>query len=473
MVWRSGRAANCRRVLALKDRGRLRTIRMPERHEQSAVAMRLDEPAATRPWYLGATPSATLRWLIRLRWATAAIEGTLLAIVWGIPSLDLPLDHMALILLVAAVNNIAVARRLSHGHAVPSPAAAAGLAVEVLLLTGLLELTGGPLNPFTVVYAIQVTLAALTLGAWWASFVGGVGTIAYGVLLYWHTRELVPGHHRLNDVPTHLFTLWIAGAVTAELVAYFIVRASDALRRREQELDVMRLQAARSERLVSLTTLTAGAAHELSTPLATIAVAARELEHAASARGTVPDLAEDARLIRREVDRCQAILDQMSGRAGGTATDDMDVVDLPVVFAEIRRRLAPDQLRRFEVHLPAPFRVVVLPQMGLTQAIHSLVKNAFDASADNDVPVTVSVVHELDRLCVTVRDRGAGMTSDASLRAGEPFFTTKQPGRGLGLGLFLTRVFAERLGGTLTLQSADGTTAILELPQPSAHIGVP
>ena len=444
---------------------------MSELHAQSAAAMRLDEPGAPRPWYLAATPLATLPWLIRLRWATAAIEALLLAIAWGIPSLDLPLDHLALLLLVAIVNNIAVARRLSRGRAVPRLTAVAGLVVEVLLLTGLLELTGGPLNPFGVVYAIQITLAAVTLGALWASVVGTVAACSYGVLIYWHTRELVPGHHRLNDVPTHLFTLWISAAVTAELVAYFVVRASDALRRREEELDAMRLRAARTERLVSLTTLTAGAAHELSTPLATIALAARELEHAADARGTVPDLADDARLIRSEVDRCQLILDQMSGRAGGAAADDVAVVDLNVLFTEIRRRLPRDHVNRLEVHLPAKPSSVVLPRTGFTQAVHSLVKNAFDASGHAVLPVTVTVTRESDKVRVTVHDLGTGLTPDAARRAGEPFFTTKEPGRGLGLGLFLARVFAERFGGTLTLQSADGTTAILELPQPSAAVG--
>src|SRR5439155_5090388 len=128
---------------------------------------------------------------------------------------------------------------------------------------------------------------------------------------------------------THLFTIWIAGTVTAELVAYFVGRASEALRRREDALEVMRLRAARSERLVSLTTLAAGAAHELSTPLATIALTSRELQHALEARDNDAPLTEDARLIRSEVDRCQAILDQMSGRAGGATADEPEVVVIP------------------------------------------------------------------------------------------------------------------------------------------------
>ena len=92
-------------------------------------------------------------------------------------------------------------------------------------------------------------------------------------------------HHRLNDFPTHLFTMWIAVAATAELIAYFVLQASNALARRERELEEMRRQAARTARVMSMTTLAAGAAHELSTPLATIALASKELERSASAQG--------------------------------------------------------------------------------------------------------------------------------------------------------------------------------------------
>src|SRR5262249_1512560 len=124
-------------------------------------------------------------------------------------------------------------------------------------------------------------------------------------------------------------------------------------------------RAARSERLVALTTLAAGAAHELSTPLATIALASRELQHALDARRSDPDLAEDAQLIRREVDRCQAILDQMSGRAGGTAADEPELVALPELLAEVRSRFSSDDAGRLIVNTPLTIPPILLPRAGL------------------------------------------------------------------------------------------------------------
>ena len=422
-------------------------------------------PAGNRSWYLSATPLATVPWLIGLRLATAAIEALIVVIVWTFAGADLPLDHLWILLTVGAAANVAIAMLLSAGRRVPRAFAAAVLAVEIVLLTGLLELTGGPWNPFSVVYLVQITVAVLTLGKVWGSLLGGLAVACYAILTYWHARELVPGHHRINDFPTHLFTMWISAAVTAELIAYFVVKVSDALTERERQLQAMRVRAARTERLVSLTTLAAGAAHELSTPLATIALAARELEHALTTRGTVPDLAEDVQLIRGEVDRCRTILDQMSGRAGGIAADDPELVDTAMAIAEVRDRLPPEQATRLQVRLPEALQPLWIAQGGFVQAILSLVKNAFDATDDDTLPVVVEVHEDGGLLRVTVQDRGRGLTAEAAERAGDPFYTTKEPGRGLGLGLFLARVFAERSGGALTLHSDNGTTAVLELPR--------
>ena len=99
----------------------------------------------------------------------------------------------------------------------------------------------------------------------------------------------------------------------------------------------------------------------------------------------------------------------------------------------------------------------------MIQAISSLLKNAFDASAPTDVVVLRFDVRGA-MVRIQVRDRGPGMSAETKRRAGEPFFTTKEPGHGLGLGLFLVRTFAERSGGTLEFDDVGGTTAILELP---------
>ncbi|MEP7116117.1 MAG: ATP-binding protein [Acidobacteriota bacterium] len=416
------------------------------------------EPAAVRPWYLNATRLAALPWLIRLRVATAVIDLVAVLAVLLLPNADIPLRHAVVFIALSGTANAALALALSRQRSLPAAAVGVSLLLDVALLTELLDLTGGPFNPFAVVYVAHIALAAATAGRGTAWLVGLAATSAYATLLYWHTLEGVSVHHRINDFPTHLFTMWVSLGAMVELAAYFAVQASNAL-------EAMRERAARSERVISLTTLAAGAAHELSTPLATIAITAREMERAVSQLAERDDLADDARLIRTEVDRCRHILDQMSGRAGGGAAELPEPLDVRAILDEVQQALPTEQRARVRVEAGTPLPRVHAPRAAFRQTISSLLSNAIDASAaPAPVVVTAEEVAVPRAVRVVVRDRGPGMTPDLLARAGEPFFTTKDAGRGLGLGLFLARVFAERCGGSLTIDSTAGTAVALELP---------
>jgi two-component system sensor histidine kinase RegB len=273
--------------------------------------------------------------------------------------------------------------------------------------------------------------------------------------------------------------MWFAFALTATLTAAFVVRLTAAIQRRDREIEAIREHAARSERLAALTTLAAGAAHELGTPLATIAVAAGELERAVSRLPPAHSapLIDDAKLIRGQLDRCRQILDQMTAAAGEVTGEAPVPIPLRALLAEVRAELAPLDADRLRVHLGVDGGVVV-PHRALARAITNLVRNAFDASTAGSA-VDVEIESDERRLLrVTVTDRGHGMAADVLERATEPFFTTKAAGRGMGMGLFLARALVEQLGGRLLLSSVPGggTTAILELPaevggQGVGHVG--
>lgn len=124
----------------------------------------------------------------------------------------------------------------------------------------------------------------------------GVSTIGFGGLAVDHLQAGSAEHHRLNDFPTHLFTMWLAAAALTESVAHYVSRAQSVLAQRQTLLDEARDRAARGEPLASLTTLAAGAAHELSTPLATIAVTARELERSLTGCGSIATALESITL---------------------------------------------------------------------------------------------------------------------------------------------------------------------------------
>jgi two-component system sensor histidine kinase RegB len=396
-----------------------------------------------------------------VRAITCAALWSVLTAVAVLPGIDLPLRRIWPLILAAAICRTGriVSTRLPS---VERTFAGLSLCADALLLTGLLDITGGPFNPFIVLYVVFVWLAAADLSRAWAGAVAVIALTASSWLVMDHLQHLGAEHHRLNDFPTHLFTMWLSGVAVAELVVHYVSLANRAIAERQREADEAKARALRSEHVASLMTLAAGAAHELSTPLGTIALAARELERAAGRQPGSAAFKEDARLIRTEVDRCQIILERMSGRAGSGVPEVRPLVP-PDELARLAAAALTDAHRhRLDVQLAeGSSSLVAVPEAA--GAISSLLKNAFDASAD-DSRVVLRIVPNGSTLHIEVRDRGCGMSPEVMRRAGEPFFTTKKAGRGLGLGVFLARTFAERTGGMLWFEQDGGTVAILELP---------
>ena len=153
----------------------------------------------------------------------------------------------------------------------------------------------------------------------------------------------------------------------------------------------------------------------------------------------------------------------MSGRAVATSASDSKVL-LSRLIADLRYRLGDSLAERLDVSVPQNVQSIDVPAEPLRQAVIALLRNAFDAS-DPDQRVMMRI-EGTNGLRLEVIDHGRGMNDAERARAGEPFFTTKPAGAGLGLGLFLVRAFADQMGGTFSLRSipGTGTSAILELP---------
>ena len=135
--------------------------------------------------------------------------------------------------LAAAICRTVVARGIApraHGAAI---LAGLSLVADAALLTGLLDITGGPFNPFIVMYAAYIWLAGVAVSPPWAVIVSVASLAGFGWLVVDHVQAGLMEHHRLNDFPTHLFTMWFAGAGIAELVAHYVARARAVLAQRQ------------------------------------------------------------------------------------------------------------------------------------------------------------------------------------------------------------------------------------------------
>ena len=402
-----------------------------------------------------AGPLVTGPWLVRLRWAAALAQAIGVAVAVEALRLALPLVPIAILIALLAASNLVLGWWVSKGGSAEPRVYGVVLALDVTLLTALLWLTGGTSNPFTTVYLVYIALAAVTLGSRWTWTIAALSVAGYAIL-FAITPPADPhaAHRPADELSGHLAGMWVAFLSAAVLIGFFVTRVREALDQRERALDEARQAAAAQERLASLTTLAAGAAHELATPLATIAVASKELLREAEASNN-PALIEDAALIRSQVERCRQILDHMSGRADATTADPPDLIDPAVVIGAAIEARPAGASSRVTVTATGTATGVRIPKVGVARVLTTLLKNALDAAGD-DGRVEIAVTTSLTTLGFTVRDTGRGMDDATLARAGEPFFTTKPAGAGFGLGLFLARTFVEQWGGRFSLESQPG-----------------
>jgi two-component system sensor histidine kinase RegB len=410
-----------------------------------------------------------LSWLLTLRWGSLAGQLVTILAVDRLMGIGLPLGPLAVVLAIGAVSNLLLGSWRRRAD-VQDRMLAAVMLLDVVLLTAVLYFTGGPFNPFSFLYLVNIALAAVILPPGWTWALVVVSVALFGGLFFAHVP--LPIDHAMghdHPISMHVQGMWVAFGVAAAFIVYFIQRVRGALAERDAELTEARAASARHEKLASLATLAAGAAHELATPLSTIAVVAKELERAlGAARPDAPTVA-DARLIREQVERCRAILVQMTADAGESTGEALAMVAITTLLDAAVADLAPSaRVRRDISAASATAAVLHVPLRALTQAFRGVLKNALEASTvDGDI--TVRLVADRETWRLAVQDRGGGMTPEVLARAGEPFFTTKHGdglSRGMGLGLFLARVVLERLGGGLELASAvgRGTTVTFVLP---------
>lgn len=399
-----------------------------------------------------------LAWLVNLRWLAAA--GQLVLLGYAHYGLHIHLGYAGILALIAiaASTNALLEWRLRRALTAWPGLVAAVLVLDTLLLTGMLSQSGGASNPFSVFYMVHVALAATLLSSRWTWMLAATTTVCFGSLFVLMGAD--PHAHHSGDFNLHLRGMWLSYVLAAGSIGYFMTRVKRSLAEREAQMESLDALRARSEQVVALSALAAGAAHELGSPLGTIALIAKELE--LSTKGTLdPErVREDATLLRSEADRCRAILATMGDHSGDAQLDAGAMTPTVQIVREIETALGPARAGRLRVHGADERLAVRTPLRPIVQALVNLVVNALDASTG---AVDLTIEAGPDEITFAVVDRGSGMPPELLARVGEPFFTTKTRSRGFGLGLFLVRSFAERTRSRLEITSTPGSGTRVEL----------
>lgn len=408
--------------------------------------------------------SIKLDWLVRLRWG--AIIGQLVVYLLAQFVLKMGLDSKAFIVLslLGVLLNLLPAplKRYLNDRSILKLI----IISDLILLTLMLYCYGGHTNPFSTVYLIHLVLTALCLGQTWSWIVFVLSVLAYAVLSFWYlpVPALDLHQHAQATFSLHLNGMLLAFALIGALLTYFLSRLTLELSKQSAQILKLTKQSADQHKLIALTNLAAGAAHELRTPLATILIANHEMHRSVQVRNSNDPILQDIKLISVELERCQAILNSMAINCGEVSGESPKVIELNKLVELLttswsqRSRAAEFILTNRTVNLS-----ICTFEQALLNALNSLIKNGYEA---NSSKVEVQIDVEGHNLTFKVIDYGEGLSAENIERIGEPFFSLKPSGQGMGLGLFLVKLFARRVNGSFTFCSnlGQGSTAKLTIP---------
>ena len=399
-----------------------------------------------------------LKYLLQLRFVVIAAAAWAAVVVGYWYELNLPWPTVGAVLVAMTGYSVWSWRRWRNRKPVPDAEFVRQSLADLMFLSVLVYYTGGPVNPFISLFLLPIVFAAATLPLGPTIAIAGSAVGAYTLLMFFYVP--VVESHEMHGARLHLWGMWYGFVISASGVAFFVSRIARSLRRRDQALAEAREQALEAERAIALGTLAAGTAHELGTPLATMAILAGEL--AADLRD--PQQREVVATLRGQLARCKQSLARLAADAGALPADsgraERAGVFVRALLEDWRASRAESVVElRLDLVDDSPLIVV---ERTLHQALVNVLNNAAEASRQR-VEVTARCNGETLRL--EVRDDGPGVGESVRERLGRDVVSTKGE-QGLGLGLYLAHSVLRRLGGSVAYESSPegGTTVVVDVP---------
>ena len=399
-----------------------------------------------------------LQTLVLLRWL--AVGGQTIGVLFVGFGLGFPLpllECFALIALSAGVN-LWLVLRFGAAYRPSSAFAASQIAFDLCQLGGLLALTGGLQNPFSLLLLAPVSVSATTLPQRATFLIALLAAVIASALAVWHLPLPWDPLERIVFNRIYVIGIWVSIICGVVFISAYTNRVAHDARQIADALAATELALSRKEQLSALDGLAAAAAHELGTPLSTIALAAKEMRLDVAAGS---EMAADVELIIAQAARCRAILTKLRN----LDKDDSDIfaaVPITDLLAEVARpHESHGKAILFYYERAAGPPPVFTRSVGLLYGLGNLIENAADFARQT---VRIEAGWDRDSISVSITDDGPGFAPELIARLGEPYLTSRprdpqgpdasQPG-GLGLGVFIAKTLLERSGARLAFTNID------------------
>jgi two-component system sensor histidine kinase RegB len=413
--------------------------------------------------------------LNNLRWMAIGGQSAAVVVATSILELELPLVLCTIPILASAILNLGLTIAFPSTKRLTSRGAAGFLAYDIIQLTALLYLTGGIQNPFALLYIAPVVVAAATLEVSTTVMLGALSFVAVSLLANFHLPLPWAGDDSFAMPPLYNAGIWVSLLLGIGFTSIYAWRTATESARMSAALAATQLALSREQRLAALGSLAAAAAHELGTPLSTIALVSHELERESEKN---PDHADDFRLLRDEAERCRAILTRLAqpeeavlGKAEklqlGALLDDL---------AAPHRGVDIDISIEVQEKGPVP-RIWRVPEV--LHGLQNLIENAADFAT---AKVVLRARWNETRIIVDVIDDGPGFSPQIFAQIGEPYITSRprkgslpedagdNRQEGMGLGFFIAKTLIERTGGRVSAQNGPSGGAVVSVRWPRGAI---
>jgi len=427
-----------------------------------------------------------LNWLYILR--NLMLFAVVIAVFIAVHGLgiELPMNQLWLAIFAISILNLYTWLRLRTPEPVTEHEIFSQICMDVLALAYLLYLTGGASNPIIWVFLLPLIVTAIMLPQSYAWNMVIITSCIYTVLIAYNIPlpALAPhaDHHGMTNLTPemslrmqlledrryfnlHVFGMWFGFVFSAGLVAFFIIALAKTLKERERSLAEARESALRDERVVSLGTLAASAAHDMGTPLGTIAILVHEMAEELPEH-RFPESHQKLLILQQQVDRCKQALSVMSASAGemraesGKAMPVGDYIDQ--VLNQWRTHKPSTKLNLF-ISGSVDTSANIIAERTLTHSLINILNNAAEAT-DSQAGIEFHAHWDNFILNLKIRDFGPGLPPEFVDFAGhKPVKSNKQ---GMGVGLFLTYTTIKRLGGTIHFNNLDSGGACVEISLP-------
>ncbi|HWZ48538.1 MAG TPA: ATP-binding protein [Herbaspirillum sp.] len=421
--------------------------------QRALIAIRGEHDAAGRK---------NMQLLIQLRWIAVLGQIFTIGVVRYGFAIALPLKFMLAVLGVLTAFNLLSLLRLRTHPQVTNNELFIALLVDVSALTAQLYLSGGATNPFIFLYLLQVSLGAVLLEAWSTWTMVAITATCFGGLAIIGRPLVLPPDHNLGLHSFYVQGMLICFLLNATLLVIFISRIGRNLRARDKRLADLRQRAAEEEHIIHMGLLASGAAHELGTPLATLAVILGDWQHMPPF--TIDhELKQEIQEMQAQVQRCKSIVSGIllsAGETRGEAPVQTTVITFLDALVAQWRANHPAATLTYENRFGLDMRIV--SDSAIKQMICNVLDNALEASPRW---VGFSAIHRDDTLSLAVEDIGPGFAPEMLAQLGTPYQSSKgRPGG--GLGLFLAANVARTLGGSISASNRPEGGAMVKITLP-------